>query len=321
MIPMKQLSFTTAEHDLKKKKTRREQFLSEMDQVVPWSRLVALIEPYYPKAQGRGQPPKPLEMMLRIYFLQQWYSLSDPAAEESLYDMESMRRFAGIVLHEDAIPDETTILNFRHLLEKHHLTEAVFEDVREYMDEKGLFLKQGTIVDASMIAAPPSTKNKARKRDKAMSQTKKGNQWFFGMKCHIGVDADSGLVHSVKASTAKTHDSQLLERLLHGEEKDVYGDKAYASKERSLLNSEPGKRIWCMPFKRKHHQELPPWQMDINRRLSSIRAKVEHPFRVIKCQFGYRKVRYKGLEKNTQHQQILFALANLYMARRQLLTG
>lgn len=260
-----------------------------------------------------------LEKMLRIYFLQQWYSLSDPAAEEALYDSESMRNFAGIMLHEEAIPDETTILNFRRLLENNNLTKSIFDSVRGYLDEQGLLLKQGTIVDATMIAAPPSTKNKALKRDAEMSQTKKANQWYFGMKSHIGVDADSGLVHSVEATTAKTHDSQMLDALLHGDEKDVHGDKAYASKEHHLLNSTPGKRIWCMPFKKTRHQDLPEWQREINRQLSSLRAKVEHPFRVMKCQFGYRKVRYKGLEKNAKQQQTLFALVNLYLARRQLL--
>ncbi|KHF24690.1 transposase [Solemya velum gill symbiont] len=312
---MKQLSFTTAEHDLKKKQTRREKFLSEMDLVTPCQ----LIEPFYPKAGRPGRPPIGLEKMLRIYFLQQWYSLSDPAAEEALYDMESMRQFVWIVLHEEPIPDETTILKFRRLLEEHHLTEALFAEVRCFLDEKGLFLKQGTIVDATMIAAPPSTKNKKRKRDAEMSQTRKANQWYFGMKSHIGVDADSGLIHSIEATTAKTHDSKVIDQLLHGDEKDVHGDKAYASNERHLLNSTPGKRIWCMPFKKQRGQDLPEWQREINRGLSSLRAKVEHPFRVIKCQFGYRKVRYKGLEKNARQQQTLFALANLYLARRQLL--
>ncbi|OOZ68735.1 IS5 family transposase, partial [Solemya velum gill symbiont] len=246
------------------------------------------------------------------------YSLSDPAAEEALYDMESMRQFVGIVLHEEPIPDETKILKFRRLLEENYLTEALFAEVRCFLDEKGLFLKQGTIVDATMIAAPPSTKNKERKRDIEMSQTKKANQWYFGMKSHIGVDADSGLVHSVEATTAKTHDSKVIGQLLHGDEKDVHGDKAYASRVRHLLNSTSGKRIWCMPFKKQRGQYLPEWQREINRGLSSLRAKVEHPFRVMKCQFGYRKVRYKGLEKNARQQQTLFALANLYLARRQL---
>ena len=234
-------------------------------------------------------------------------------------DMESMRQFAGIMLHDEPIPDETTILKFRRLLEDNNLTEALFAEVRGFLDDKGLMLKQGTIVDASMIAAPPSTKNKAGKRDPEMSQTKKANQWYFGMKAHIGVDADSGLVHSVEATTAKTHDSKVVNELLHGEERDVHGDKAYASKERNLLNSDPKNRIWCMPFKKPHGEDLPEWQREINRGLSSLRAKVEHPFRVIKCQFGYRKVRYKGLAKNAQQQQTLFALANLYLARKRLL--
>jgi len=316
---MKQLSFTTAEHGLKKKKTKREKFLAEMDKVIPWQRLIKRIHPYYPTSGRRGHPPMGLEKMLRIYFLQQWYSLSDPAAEEALYDMETMRQFARIVLHDDPIPDETTILKFRRLLEENNLTEVLFSEIRGFLDDKGLLLKQGTIVDATMIAAPPSTKNQTGKRDPEMSQTKKANQWYFGMKAHIGVDADSGLVHSIEATTAKTHDSKVVDELSHGEERDVHGDKAYGNKERSLLNSDPKKRIWCMPFKKPHGGELPQWKREINRGLSSLRAKVEHPFRVIKCQFGYRKVRYKGLAKNAQQQQTLFALANLYMARERLL--
>jgi len=316
---MKQLSFTTAEHGLKKKKTRREKFLAEIDRVIPWKRLFDQITPFYPTSGRRGHLPMDLEKMLRIYFLQQWYSLSGPAAEEALYDMESMRQFAGIMLHDEPIPDETTILNFRHLLEDNNLTEALSAEVRDFLDDKGLLLKQGTIADVSMIAAPPSTKNKAGKRDPEMSQTKKANQWYFGMRAQIGVDPNSGLVHSVEATTAKTHDSKVVDELLHGEEQDVHGDKAYASKERSLLNSDPKYRIWCMPFKKPHGKDLPEWQREINRGLSSLRAKVEHPFRVVKCQFNYRKVRYKGLAKNAQQQQILFALANLYLARKRLL--
>lgn len=205
-----------------------------------------------------------LEKMLRIYFLQQWYSLSDPAAEEALYDMESMRQFAGIMLHDEPVPDETTILNFRRLLEANNLTRVLFNEVRGFLDEKGLLLKQGTIVDATMIAASPSTKNEARQRDPEMSQSRKANQWYFGMKAHIGVDAESGLVHSIEATTAKTHDSKVVDDLLHGEERDVHGDKAYASKERSLLNSDPDNRIWCMPFKKAAGRELPEWQKEVN---------------------------------------------------------
>jgi transposase, IS5 family len=316
---MKQLSFTAAEHGLKKKMTRREKFLAETDQVIPWKRLVDRIKPYYPSSGRRGHPPMGLEKMLRIYFPKQWYSLSDPAAEEALYDMESMRQFAGIMLHDKPVPDETTIMNFRRLLEANNLTSVLFDEVRGFLDEKGLLLKQGAIVDATMIAAPPSTRNKKRQRDPEMSQTRKTNQWYFGMKAHIGVDAESGLVHSVEATTAKTHDSKVVADLLHGEERDVHGDKAYASKERGLLNSDPENRIWCMPFKKPAGRELTEWQKEVNRGLSSLRAKVEHPFRVIKCQFGYRKVRYKGLAKNAKQQQTLFALANLYLASRRLL--
>jgi IS5 family transposase len=318
---MKQLSFIDAEHQHQKKLTKRDKFLMEMDQVVPWKVFLDRVRPFYPRGDGPGQPPMNMETMLRIYFLQQWFELSDPGAEEALYDMTSMRRFAGISMGSSRMPDETTILNFRRLLEKHDLAQAFFDEVKALLVDKGVLLKQGTIVDATMIAAPSSTKNKDKKRDAEMSSTKKGNQWYFGMKAHIGVDADSGLVHSVSATTAKVHDSQQLDELLHGEERDVHGDKAYVSEERQLLNSKPGERIWCMPFKKPKGGELTEWQKEINRGLSSLRSKVEHVFRVVKCQFGYRKVRYKGLEKNAKQQLALFALANLYIARGRLLAA
>ncbi|WP_442935579.1 IS5 family transposase [Nitratireductor sp. CH_MIT9313-5] len=218
---------------MKKKQTRRELFLAEMDAVVPWGRLIALIVPHYPKAGPKGgRPPMPLEMMLRVYFLQNWYALSDPMAEETLYDSEAMRRFAGIELGDDRIPDETTILNFRHLLERHGLTQAIFADVNAHLSDKGITLRSGTLVDATIIDAPSSTKNKAKARAPEMSSTKKGNDWYFGMKAHIGVDADSGVTHSLETSTAKLHDSQVWDELLHGEETSVWADKGYVSAER-----------------------------------------------------------------------------------------
>jgi hypothetical protein len=210
-MPMpKQPAFPSLTHAMKKKRTRRERFLSEMEAVVPWGRLLGLIEPHYPKAGSKGgRPPMPLETMLRIYFLQNWYALSDPMAEETLYDSEAMRRFAGIELGDDRVPDETTILNFRHLLERHGLTEAIFAEVNAHMADKGVTLRSGTLVEATIIDAPSSTKNKAGRRDPEMSSTKKGNAWFFGMKAHVGVDADSGVEHSLDTSTARQHDSQV----------------------------------------------------------------------------------------------------------------
>ena len=218
----KQPAIPGLRYAMKKKVTRREMFLTEMNAVVPWARLIGLIEPHYPKAGPKGgRPPMPLEMMLRVYFLQSWYALSDPMAEESLYDSEAMRRFAGIELGDDRIPDETTILNFRHLLEKHKLTEKLFGEVNVYLADKGVTLRSGTLVDATIIDAPSSTKNKAKARDPEMSSTKKGNDWYFGMKAHVGVDADSGIVHSLETTTAKTHDSQVWDELLHGKETSV----------------------------------------------------------------------------------------------------
>ena len=238
----KQPAFPGLRDAMKKKRTRRELFLAEMDAVVPWTRLLALIEPHYPKVGPKGgRPPMPLEMMLRIYFLQNWYALSDPMAEETLYDSEAMRRFAGVELGDDRIPDETTILHFRHLLERHGLTEAIFANVNTHLADKGITLRSGTLVDATIIDAPSSTKNKAGTRAPEMSSTKKGNDWYFGMKAHIGVDADSGVAHSLETSTAKLHDSQVWDELLHGEETSVWADKGYVSAEREAAFSGPGK--------------------------------------------------------------------------------
>lgn len=313
---MGQINFSDLDWASKKKTTRREQFLSEMNLVVPWQRLITLIGPQYSKA-GAGRQPKPLEWMIRIYCLQQWYSLSDPGMEDALYDIESMRRFVGLKLSSDAIPDETTILNFRHLLEKHHLTETLFKEINAYLDEKKMSMKRGTIVDATLIAAPSSTKNKDKSRDPEMSSTKKGNQWHFGMKAHIGVDAESGLVHSLRTTTAKTHDKVEMENLLHGKERAIFGDKGYVSDKDKRQSREDGV-YWGVLDKAKPKKKLSSTQKKRNRLHGSIRAKVEHPFRVIKRQFGYMKTRYRGLAKNTAQLYSLFALANLYMARRSL---
>src|SRR4030066_2001280 len=228
---MTTLSFANLAYENKKKQPRREKFLQEMDQVIPWEELLQIIKKYYPKA-GNGRQPMPLERMLRIYFMQQWYGLSDPAMEDALYDIESMRRFADVDIAVDVIPDETTILHFRHLLEKYELTRSIFEKTKQYLSEKGLLLREGTIVDATIISAPSSTKNRDNTRDKEMKQTKKGNQWYFGMKAHVGTDTGKGLVHSVVVTNAAVHDSQVMDELLHGDEQSIYGDSAYSGETR-----------------------------------------------------------------------------------------
>jgi transposase, IS5 family len=304
---------------MKTKLTRRERFLAEMDAVVPWGRLLALIAPHYPKVGPKGgRPPMPLGTMLRVYFLQNWYALSDPMAEETLYDSEAMRRFAGIELGDDRIPDETTILNFRHMLERHDLTEAIFAEVNAHLADKGITLRSGTLVDATIIDAPSSTKNQASSRDPEMSSTKKGNDWFFGMKAHVGVDADSGTVHHLETSTAKRHDSQVWDELLHGEEISVWADKGYVSAEREAAFKGSG-RFWGVMRKAPKGSPLHPVDAQINRVIAMVRAKVEHPFRVIKRQFGYLKTRYRGLAKNRAQLFTLFALGNLFLVRRRLL--
>ena len=313
---MTQLSFATLDHRHKKKQTKRERFLGEMDAVVPWATLLGLIEPHYPKA-GNGRRPYPLEVMLRVYFLQQWYQLSDPGAEEALYDIQSMRAFAGLELGRDAIPDETTILNFRHLLEAHDLTKAIFEAVSAHLEDKGALLRGGTIMDATLIAASPSTKNKDGKRDPEMSQSKKGNQWYFGMKTHIGVDARSGLVHTAGVTTGKVHDAKVMDNLIREDDRAVFADKGYVNEKKKRAARRAGV-YWAVKEKPKSRRRLSSSQKRRNRRHGAIRAKVEHVFRVLKCQFGYRKVRYRGIEKNGAQVFSLLALANLFLARRQL---
>jgi len=313
---MTQLSFATLDHRHKKKQTKRERFLGEMDAVVPWATLLGLIEPHYPKA-GNGRRPYPLEVMLRIYFLQQWYQLSDPGAEEALYDIQSMRAFAGLELGRDAIPDETTILNFRHLLEAHDLTKAIFEAVSAHLEDKGALLRGGTIMDATLIAASPSTKNKDGKRDPEMSQSKKGNQWYFGMKTHIGVDAKSGLVHTAGVTTGKVHDAKVMDNLIREDDRAVFADKGYVNEKKKRAARRAGV-YWAVKEKPKSRRRLSSSQKRRNRRHGAIRAKVEHVFRVLKCQFGYRKVRYRGIEKNGAQVFALLALANLFLARRRL---
>lgn len=312
---MQQTTFASVAWQNKGKITRRERFLAEMDAVIPWSRLLGLIEPHYPKA-GNGTQPKPMEQMLRIYFMQNWFNLSDPQAEDSLYDIESMRRFAGIELHGHDIPDESTILRFRHLLEQHHLTEQIFAEIRALLEEKRLLLKSGTIVDATIIAAPPSTKNEQRARDPQMRQTKKGKDWHFGMKAHIGTDR-RGIVHSLSTTAANVHDSTQMAKLLHGEEREVFGDQAYWNE--SHRQSAQAAGIRYRINRRSTRKPLNEYQRFINRRRSAARARVEHVFQVVKHLWGFTKVRYRGLAKNTARLHTAFALANLYLLRRRLL--
>lgn len=301
----------------KKKVTKREQFLAEMNRVIPWAELRALIAPHYPTAsRGPGRPPMPLDTMLRVYFLQQWFDLSDPGAEEALYDIESMRRFAGVELTEDAVPDETTILRFRRLLETHQLTAQIFALIRDLLETKGLLLKAGTIVDASIIHAPSSTKNKRKARDPEMHQGRKGKSWFFGMKVHVGTDP-RGIVHSLATTDAGQADIQQLPDLLHGEERVLYGDQAY----------------WCQDDREKceaagikyrvnrrgtKKRPLSRWWRKVNQARSRTRARGEHAFHVVKNLWGFTKVRYRGLAKNTVQLFTLFALANLYLTRYRL---
>jgi len=312
---MKQTTFASVAWEKKGKITRRERFLAEMDAVIPWSRLLTLIEPHYPKA-GNGTQPKPMEQMLRIYFMQNWFNLSDPQAEDSLYDIESMRRFAGIELMGHDIPDETTILRFRHLLEQHHLTERIFAEIRSLLEQKRLLLKSGTIVDATIIAAPPSTKNEQKARDPEMHQTKKGKDWHFGMKAHIGTDRH-GIVHSLSTTAANVSDITQMPELLHGEEREVFGDQAYWSE--AHRQAALAKGIRYRVNRRSPH--LSEYQRFINRRRSAARARVEHVFHVVKRLWGFSKVRYRGLAKNTARLYTAFALANLYLLRRRLLVA
>jgi transposase, IS5 family len=311
-----QRTFASMAWRQKGKVTRRERFLAEMDAVIPWQRLRAVIEPHYPKA-GAGRQPLGLEKMLRIYFLQQWFNLSDPQAEDAIYDSESMRRFAGVELGDDVVPDESTILRFRHLLEEHRLTQRIFDEIKGLLEERRLMLKSGTIVDATIIAAPSSTKNATATRDPEMKQTRKGRNWYFGMKLHIGADR-RGLVHTVTATNAAAADISQLPDLLHGQEREVFGDQAYWKEADRQAYQVRGV---CYRINRRPSPNAPlsaRWKL-INRARSRTRARGEHPFRVVKQLWGFAKVRYRGLAKNLARAQTMFALANLYQVRRHLL--
>lgn len=316
---MKQQSLETSGFEKYRKKTRRAVFLEQMSEILPWEELCQAIEPFYPKASKRGgRPAIGIERMLRIHFLQHWFELSDPSAEEALYDSTSMRQFVGIDLGNESVPDETTICKFRHLMERHNLGAELFRLVNEYLKENGLTLNRGTIVDATIIDAPRSTKNKARQRDPDMASTQKGNQWYFGMKGHIGVDSKTKLIHSVAVTSANVHDSQVLEDLLHGDESRVYGDSAYTGQKGRIKTKAKHVKDFTHKRGRRNHA-LTQTERKSNRYKSKIRPRVEHLFGVIKHQFGYRKVRYKGLAKNAQAFITKCALANICMAKRHLM--
>lgn len=301
-----------------RKKTRKEQFLDEMDVIIPWSGLVNAIEPFYPKPEGAGRRPVGIERMLRIYFLQHWFTLSDPGAEEALYDSRAMRRFAGIDLGNEPVPDETTICKFRHLMERHNLGDQLFHLVNDYLQENGLKVGRGTIVDATIINAPSSTKNRDNARDPDMHSTRKGSQWYFGMKAHIGVDSKSKLIHSVTATAANVHDSVILEDLLHGDETRVWGDSAYTGKQEVIAEVAPKAKDFTHK-KGYKHRPLSDEEKSKNRNKSKVRAKVEHAFGVMKRRFGFTKVRYRGLAKNAHHLFVSCALVNLVMAKGTML--
>jgi IS5 family transposase len=300
------------------KKTRKELFLEEMERIIPWSDLTQALKPYYPDPTGPGRRPKGLERMLRIYFMQHWFNLSDPGMEEALYDSRVMRDFAGIDLGEEPAPDESTILKFRHLLEAKNMGAELLQLVNSYLDENGLKVSRGTIVDASIINAPSSTKNRDQARDPDMHQTRKGNQWYFGMKLHIGVDSKTKLVHSAVATAANVHDSQVLDDLLHGEETRVWGDSAYAGQKRTLKEIAPQSRDFTQQ-KASRNRALSAQERSRNRTKSRVRSRVEHIFHILKCRVGFTKVRYRGLEKNANHLFAAMALVNLVMAKRRLL--
>ena len=324
---MKQISLAATGFELAAKRTRKREFLDEMDQVIPWPELLALIAPYAPSGKT-GRPPFALEVMLRIHLLQQFFGHSDPAMEEALHDIPLYREFAQLDVGTTRLPDESTILRFRHLLEAHDLGAQILEAVNAQLQRQGLLLKTGTVVDATLIAAPSSTKNAQGERDPEMHQTRKGNQWHFGMKAHIGVDADSGLVHTVVGTAANAHDVTQASALLHGEESDVFADSGYRGvhKREEVIegHAQVSWHVAMMPSHRKALDKDTPMGaiMDaLEKTKARIRAKVEHPFRVIKCQFGHRKTRYRGLAKNTSQLLVMFALSNLWMVRKRILQG
>lgn len=318
-----QRSFSDLEYGAVKRVTRRERFLGEIDAVMPWSELIGVLEPFYPRSGNVGRPPVGLERMLRMYIAQQCFALSDEGAEDALYDSAAIRKFVGIDIGRETAPDATTLLKFRRMLEQHRLTERIFTVINQQLSKRGLILKEGTIVDATLIAAPSSTKNSTGERDPEMRQTKKGNNYYFGMKAHIGVDAESGLVHTLVTTAANCHDVTQAHALLHGEESVAYGDAGYqgVEKREENLDSDVTWRTAERPGKRRQFDtttRIGKLQKQIEQLKASIRAKVEHPFHVVKNLLGYRKVKYRGLAKNTAQMFTLFGLANLVLAKRRM---
>ena len=326
---MKQETFTDMECSFRKKKTKREEFLEIMEEIIPWDEWVGVIKPHYPKGE-RGRPPMGIEKMLRVYLLQVWFNLPDAATEDAIYDSYAMRTFTGINFMTEAVPDETTLCNFRHLLEKHGLNKLFFDAINHVMVQTGHMMKGGTILDATIINAPSFTKNAQKARDPEMHQTKKGNEWRFGVKCHIGVDAGSGLVHTITVTAANAHDITEAANLIREDDEVVYGDSGYIGIEKrpEIKENEHLSNIDFRINRRPH--SLPKvsdcaidWERYIENRKSSVRSKVEHAFRIIKCQFGYRKTAYRGLKKNENRLYAMFACANLYslaIAGRKLST-
>jgi transposase, IS5 family len=299
------------------KKTRRAQFLEEMEQVVPWAKLCALIEPHYPK-EGNGRPPVGVARMLRVYFLQQWFNLSDPAVEEALYDSVVMRDFVGIDLGREPVPDETTVCKFRHLLEEHQLGGEMLETVNLHLQDKGVRITTGTIVDATIIHAPSSTKNREQQRDPEMHQTQKGKQWYFGMKAHVGVDSKTKMIHTVVATAANVADATVLPELLHGEETRVWGDQGYVGQTEVIHQCAPQAQD-CTHRRYRYKNRIDEGERAKNRTKSKVRSRVEHVFGVMKLKFGFVKVRYRGLQKNANRLFATCALVNLFMVRKKLL--
>lgn len=317
-----QASFSDLEYAAKKRVTRRDRFLSEIEAVTPWLALVAEIEPFYPKGEGRGRPPIGVHRMLRMYIAQQCFGLSDEGIEDAIYDSQAIRGFIGIDLNRETAPDATTLLKFRRLLEENNLTERIFTAINTVLAAKGLLLKEGTVVDATIIEAPSSTKNKDGTRDSEMHQTKKGNQWHFGMKAHIGVDADSGLTHTLVTTAANVSDITQAHALLHGDETTAFGDAGYQGVERRQEN-EKSAVTWHVALRPGKRRTLPDTKTgrlreQLEKLKASVRAKVEHPFHVVKNIFGHKKARYRGLAKNKAQLHTLFGLANLMIAKRRL---
>ena len=315
-----QQTFSDMEYGNRKRITKREEFLDIMEEIIPWPEWVAFIEPYYPKG-GRGRPPRGIEKMLRMYLLQNWFALSDEGIEDSIYDSYAMRKFMGLNFYEEQTPDATTLLHYRHLLEDNKIGEKMFGSIRNVLEQNGYMMKGGTIVDATILSAPSSTKNKSGERDTEMHQTRKGNQWFFGMKCHVGVDAGTGYVHTIEATAANVHDINVAAQLIREDDEVVYGDSGYIGIEkREEIQNDSHKATIEYRINQKHGRISrlkesigKDWDRAIERRKSSVRSKVEHPFHIVKDLFGYRKTVYRGIAKNLNRLNVLFASANLLM--------